>query len=119
VTGEIATIEIVTRSETEDTGHDRQKGIETETGTGTETDMLERDVSVVDGAMSYEIETESGIGNLREEGEKGRGGTETIGTLGVVGEGGEIGIENKGIGNDLEKRMTVGGLQEVEARHGM
>ena len=91
VAGEIASIEIVTRSETEDTGHVRQRGIETETGTGTgtetETDTRDQVVSAVDGAMSHEIATENGIGNLREEAEEMRGWTEIIGTLGVGGRG--------------------------------
>jgi len=112
-------IEIATRKETEDTGHVRQRGIETEIGTETETDIQDQVVSAVDGAMSYEIETESGIENLQGEGEEMRGETETIGTLGVVGGGGEIETLIEVIGNGREKRTTIGGLQEVEVRHEM
>ena len=111
--GEIATIEIVTRSETEDIGLARQRGIEAETEI--ETDTPDQAVSAVDGAMSNEIE----IGNLQEEGEEMMEEIETIGTPGAAGEGEEIGIEIEGIGNDLEKRTIIGGCQEDEVPHEM
>jgi hypothetical protein len=119
VADEIATIEMATRSGTEDIGHVRRKGIETEIGTGTEIDTLDQVVSAVDGAMSHEIGTESEIENLREGGEETMRGTETIGIPGVVGEEEETEIGIEGTGNDLEKRMTVGWHQEVEVQHEM
>ncbi len=121
VTSEIATIEIFIRNEIGGIVHVRQKGIETETGAGagTETDMLDKVVSWVAGAMSHEIETGTETGNLLESGEEMRAEKETIGTPGAEEEGGEIGREVEGTGNDLEKRMMIGGLQEVEVRHVM
>jgi hypothetical protein len=126
VEAEIAMIEIVTRNETGDIGHDHLKRIETETeiGTGIEIDMTVRVVNEVAGAMTYENETWSETGNLREEGEEMSGGIEITGTPGVEWEGGEvgqvgIGIKTDGIGNGPEKIMVIGGFQEVEVRHGM